>query len=354
MGDSPEATPEGEVSDEEKPAAPALQSRSAWARGPPKSLFDDLAQPITGSAGSSKDRAKGGASSSAKGKGRAAMDWSKGSLGDWSMHKGGSTAAMMQKGGPGAAMSSKGGYSDAPGWSSQDYDPRSQDYDPGLGTGPGFDPGVGKGPPILSPNPEYREIEGQMWPPPNSAQGRGRSGFSEIADGESVLWPPPAQDHWGGAREQKDPAYFAEDPFAGSWTGKGMPHWMLPAMYTSKYADAWGQAPRPESALQASAKQIIDAFCRLDGPWRGFGAYRQRQWHEVILEPVIGDPEQTRLVCRTWTDGREGEQRKMIYYSEGHILFGNGQIYLDTIGPRRAIWKDWNEPDMEWQWLRGW
>lgn len=341
MADSPEATPEGKVSDEEKPTAASVQPRSAWARGPPKSLFDERppeAQP-SGGAGSSKDRGSAKGSSWAMQKGKVA---SKGSYGGpW----GG--AQDYDPSDVGASMASQDGYVES--WGAWDYDPSEGGWE-----AKGYHGYQGKGKLSKNHNADVGDAEGQMWPPP--AHGRARSGNPEIADDESVLWPPPAQaqgDDWSS-----DPNQANQDPYEGK--GKGVPYWMPP--YGSPYADSSGLGPMydppesmmPPSALQASAKQIIDAFCRLDGTWRGFGAYGQRQWHEVILEPVVGDPEQTRLLCRTWTDGREGEQRKMIYYSEGNILFGNGQIYLDTIGPRRAIWKDWHEPDMEWQWLRGW
>lgn len=98
--------------------------------------------------------------------------------------------------------------------------------------------------------------------------------------------------------------------------------------------------------------QIEEAFYKLDGQWVGEDYQGERQWHEVIAEPFKKgqDKANTKLICRTWDRGNN-EQRKMVYYADGEILFDKGRIYLESVNSQYAVWRD-SQTSIKFVWSR--
>lgn len=102
-------------------------------------------------------------------------------------------------------------------------------------------------------------------------------------------------------------------------------------------------------------KSLEKALKKLQGKWRCNNTMlKKMQNHQVSLDK--DDPYSAS--CETTTLGtKKDEKPKQIYVSDdGYIMFGQGNIVLDTENMKgnTVTWYDWKRPEATWEWLKGW
>eukprot|EP00746_Dinoflagellata_sp_MGD_P132676 gnl/MRDRNA2_/MRDRNA2_66386_c0_seq1.p1 gnl/MRDRNA2_/MRDRNA2_66386_c0~~gnl/MRDRNA2_/MRDRNA2_66386_c0_seq1.p1 ORF type:complete len:518 (+),score=80.33 gnl/MRDRNA2_/MRDRNA2_66386_c0_seq1:81-1634(+) len=171
-------------------------------------------------------------------------------------------------------------------------------------------------------------------------------------DGGGATWPSHS---WSSVHDEScltDSLWAMHSPALAD----GGKNWARP-VYSDFSKKQWNSSSSgtEERVTWTWESYVMTAFRSLDGRWKGHDMWGQQQWYELILEPSDDDSELTRLLCRTWTEGTAEEQRKIVHYQDGDIVFGDDtQIYLDKVGSSDAVWKDWARPESKWIWTRGW
>lgn len=296
---------------------------------------------------------------SGKGGSQGSKGWDKG-LSSWSQVA--AKGSTWDKGGKGASSSwDKGGsWSQGPtSWDSSwdegqysygstwDYSSWDEGYKgASKGWGKGFaDSSWGQQPSKSSGKGSISK--GDQWPWEQDGHSTGKGGKMELFDQHRDSWEQQQHERRDPRDQAKAHGKGDKGPRMGPDQMKGKGKDQGKGKGKSRSSDV-EEDVRP----RATSSQILEAFHSLEGNWEGHNPQGKAQWHELKVMIDEDNKEDSQMVVHTWTDGSPNPSVKYIFYSDGDILFGNGQIFLDMVSTKMALWKDWYRPEMQWKWTR--
>eukprot|EP00746_Dinoflagellata_sp_MGD_P130743 gnl/MRDRNA2_/MRDRNA2_64631_c0_seq1.p1 gnl/MRDRNA2_/MRDRNA2_64631_c0~~gnl/MRDRNA2_/MRDRNA2_64631_c0_seq1.p1 ORF type:complete len:192 (+),score=38.52 gnl/MRDRNA2_/MRDRNA2_64631_c0_seq1:170-745(+) len=112
--------------------------------------------------------------------------------------------------------------------------------------------------------------------------------------------------------------------------------------------DRWEVQQKPPKKQIPKKVTVTDFRQLLLGKWNGVDGKNRKQWHEI-------KDAGKNLICTSWTKGIQDEKNTKIRIQEdGSVLWGYGEVTLDTAkaSGEKVTWR--NPKGNDWLWSSGW